>query len=434
MLLARLLAVAALLLAPVAVAAAPGAGFDVEHYEVALTPDFAARTVSGHTRIRFHSTQDALSAVSFSPNALTVTHASIAGQPVRVERSDAALSFVLPRPLSRGGTAVLEVSYAGKPARGVVFGERSVHAGYFACQWMICLQDSPGDKASFALDLYLPKGLRSLSVGRLASVRSAGDLTVHAWREPRAYSPYLFAFASGAYREIRREAAGAELVFVGAAAEDELARLFAPTADMLRFFQDKAGVPLPGGAYAQLLVDGSEAQEAATFSLLGRPELTPMLETPQEDWAIAHELAHQWWGNLVTCRDWSEFWLNEGVTTFMVAAWKEQRWGRAAYDRELALARRRLERARAAGFDKPLAWPGEYPSLPVRRAVQYSKGALFLDALRAELGDDAFWAGLRRYTRDHAGGVVTSRDFQRAMERAAGRRLDRLFATWVYGP
>src|SRR3546814_3863365 len=135
-------------------------------------------------------------------------------------------------------------------------------------------------------------------------------------------------------------------------------------------------------------------------------------DDPSQDWAIVHELAHQWWGNLITCATLKDFWLNEGITTFMTAAWKEHRYGSAAYEAELDIARKRLDRARAEGFDKPLAWEGHYPSLGVRRAVQYSKGALFMDRLRATIGDAAFWAGLRQYTPSHAAGTVTRLDLE----------------------
>jgi aminopeptidase N len=144
-------------------------------------------------------------------------------------------------------------------------------------------------------------------------------------------------------------------------------------------------------------------------------------------------MAHQWWGNLVTCATWQDFWLNEGIATFMVAAWKQHDLGEAAYRHELDVARRRVEQVREAGFDKPLAWDGRYPSLGARRAVQYSKGAMFLAHLRETIGDTAFWAGLRGFTRQHAGGTVTSRDFQHAMQRASGRDLSPMFAEWVYG-
>jgi aminopeptidase N len=86
------------------------------------------------------------------------------------------------------------------------------------------------------------------------------------------------------------------------------------------------------------------------------------------------------------------------------------------------------------GWDRPLAFEGPYPSLGVRRAIQYAKGALFMAHLREMLGEEAFWRGLRTYTRRHAGGTVTSADFQRAMQEASGRDLDPTFREWVYGP
>ena len=92
-----------------------------------------------------------------------------------------------------------------------------------------------------------------------------------------------------------------------------------------------------------------------------------------------------------------------------------------------------MEKARAKGFDKPLAWDGHYPTLGTRRAIQYGKGALFMDHLRTALGDRAFWSGLRRYTRAHAGGTVTSADLKRVMEAASGRDLRPIFAQWVFG-
>ena len=192
---------------------------------------------------------------------------------------------------------------------------------------------------------------------------------------------------------------------------------------MLQFFEQKAGVSFPQRRYVQLARRRVGRTGSDQLSLLGEDVLAPMLTTPEEDWAIAHELAHQWWGNLVTCADWTHFWLNEGITTFMVAAWKEHRWGRSAYDRELPILQSRAGEAAAAGVDVPLTYSGPYPSLRLRRAITYSKGALFMDQLRRELGDEVFWHALQRYTRAYAGGVVESRDFQRAFEQVSGRDL-----------
>jgi len=415
--------------------AIPGKGFQVERYTVALRPDLATTAVSGTETIVVESLSDGLARLSFTPNALRIEGAMVDGAPVEATSNAQALVFTLPRPLRRGGKATLSFRMSGRPARGVAAIPSGLYTGYFACDWMVCLQDSPGDKADFALDLFLPAGARSASVGRAEPAKILpGGLMLHRWRSTRPYSPYLYAFAAGAFARRTSKTGVGELTYLGAAAAgDDLGRLFAEAPAAAAFLAEKAGLNLPDRRYVQILVPGDEAQESAGFSLIGKAHLDGEKADRSNGWAIVHEMAHSWWGNLVTCATWRDFWLNEGIATFMVAAWKEHRYGEAAYRDELTGARRRVERVRALGFDKPLAWPGKYPSLGARRAVQYSKGALFLARLRETIGDAAFWDGLRRFTRLHAGGTVTSRDFQAAMERSSRRDLSALFGEWVYG-
>jgi aminopeptidase N len=417
--------------APATATPVPGAGFDVERYAVAITPDAVSKSVSGTEEITLRSTSASLAAIAFSPNGLSIEEAFVDGRPVQVTSTPGALVFVLPVPAAAGRRMVLRFRYRGTPSRGVTLVGDTLYTSYFACNWMICLQDSPGDKALFQLQLRVPRGTSSLSIGRLErTTPGPGGTMVHSWRTSRPYSPYLFSFAVGRFGRAVQNNGPARLVYLGhQATEPELRRLFAETPAIVRFMSEKAGLALPDGRYTQLLVPGNEAQEAATFSLIGRAELDSAAADPQSGWVIAHELAHQWWGNLVTAATWREFWLNEGITTFMTAAWKEHRFGPAAYQAELDVARRRLGRAREMGWDRPLAFAGTYPSLGLRRAIQYSKGALFMDHLRTLLGPEAFWRGLRQFTRRHAGGA----DFQRAMEAASGRDLAATFREWVYG-
>lgn len=428
------LALLGLTLMPLPVAAEePGTGFDVIRYDLALTPDIAAKTVNGRETILLRAAENGLTRLRFSANALGIDRAAVDGAVVTGRTEGDLLVFDLPRPLAKGRTARVSLSYHGRPVRGFEGTKTTLYTSYFACDWMICVQNGFGDKADFALDLRVPAGLKTLSVGSLVSKRAGPNGSeIHRWRSPRPYSAYLFGFAVGPFTEHRQRAEHGELIYLTDLPFDPAPR-FADTPQMVAFLADKAGVALPVRTYSQLLVGGGEAQEAATYSVLGADAVPPMPGDPAEDWAIVHELAHQWWGNLVTCANLQDFWLNEGIATFMTAAWKEQRYGRAAYDAELAVAARRLAAARAKGFDKPLAWAGRYPNLGTRRAVQYSKGALFMAELRKTLGDARFWAGLRRYTRSHAGGTVTSIDLQRAMEAASGQDLGALFEAWVYG-
>jgi aminopeptidase N len=190
---------------------------------------------------------------------------------------------------------------------------------------------------------------------------------------------------------------------------------------------------IPGRRYVAVVVKGSAAQEKSTFSLLGTAQLEALLTDETEDWLPAHELAHQFWGNLVTPRSWTEMWISEGLVTFMTAAWKESRWGRATYDREIELAEKRVAAAIEEGFDVPLNWEGEFPSLRLRRAIAYSRGALFFHTMRRTLGDETFWKSIRSMTTRHAGTSISSRDVQREFERISGRDLSGIFAKWVYG-
>ena len=429
-----LLCIVALLVPDLSAARGTPGAIDVLHYDVEVKPDFDQRTITGTTTIRFRSLEATLTEVSFSPNAMTIDEARMNGTALRVGRGTDSIVLELARPIRRGQTAEITLTYSGKPARGLTFEGRAVYSSYFACDWMMCRQDDPGDKATLQMSLVLPKDMTSWGPGTLRSRTAvAAGLERQVWREDRPYSSYLFGFAAGEFQHATEKHGQIELAYLSTSATPErLGRLFAPTASMIQFFEQKAGVSFPQRRYVQLHVDGSAAQEAINFSVLGDDMLAPMLTTPEEDWAIAHELAHQWWGNLVTCSDWTHFWLNEGITTFMVAAWKEHRWGRPAYDRELAILQRRADEAAAAGLDVPLTYAGPYPSLTFRRAITYSKGALFMAQLRRELGDEVFWRALQRYTRSHAGGVVESRDFQRAVEQASGRDLQALFAKWLY--
>lgn len=409
-------------------------GFDVLSHEVSVTPDFESQSVSGRQTIRFRVTSRDLSTLSFSANSLDL-EATLDGELVKVETVDERRYFHLPRALARGATRSLVISFRGSAPRGLVWTADTVHSTYFVCDTMVCDQDRPGDKAELVLRVSVAPDLEVIAPGRRVDNASTPTSRTTRFRSRRPLSPYLMGFAAGRYRRVDIEGSRLRLpVFMAPGTPEDLARVFADTPLMVDFFTARSGVRLGDDAYAQVVVAGSEAQEMANHSMIGVEHLAPMLQNPQEDWVIAHELAHQWWGNSVTCLDWSELWLNEGLVVFMVAAWKEHRFGRAAYERELELAQKRWGAARELGFDVPLSWSGHYPSLRHKRAMAYAKSVVFLDLLRRELGETAFWRAIKGYTRAHWGGTVTARDLQRSFEHAAKRDLSDLFEAWVYGP
>jgi aminopeptidase N len=220
----------------------------------------------------------------------------------------------------------------------------------------------------------------------------------------------------------------------------ELATALEATARAYRAIADRVGTPYPSAEYTQVFVDGSAAQEAAGIAFVGRNAFTDLRADPQDDWVFAHELAHQWFGWLLSCADFADFWLNEGFATFFVGIAKEARWGPAAYARELSQWRARSQKAHATGRDAPLSLsaPGTVRAHPVRenelqaRGVTYFRGALALDALRRKLGEDAFWAAIRRYVKDNVGKSVRTENLKNALEAATSRDLEEFFARSVY--
>jgi aminopeptidase N len=403
--------------------------FTADHYDLTLRPDFGAQVLHGHARIHLQAGPTATRALELPAPNLHITRAQLDGEDVSPEK--VAGGWRIPLTADQGAATEhwLAVDYQAQPAEGLVFGEHYVYTAFHTCHWMPCAGPALS-RASIAITLDLPQSYRSVASGRSTDAAAAAR---HRWSQAQPYPLYTLGFAAGRFALAQDVTGDARLRFLGV--QDDAAALterFKESARVLAFLEAAAGVALPHPTYTQVLVPGGVAQEASSFSLIGKRMLDPILEDPQEDWVIAHEMAHQWWGNLITCEAWSDFWLNEGITVFMTAAWKQQRWGEAAYQHELTLARQRWQRAKDANFDKPLSWAGDYPNLSIMRAIHYSKGALFMHALREAMGEHAFWDGLRRYTTTNAGRSVKARDLQTAMEASAGRSLQTLFDAWVY--
>lgn len=423
------------LLAFPATARSPGT-FDVRSYSAEIEVRPAEKAVSGEVDIALESRAESLSEVILDAPGLTIQEVEEDGAPLAYRVEEGRLRVILGRPARQGEARTLRIRYAGSPEKGMRFGPEAVFTAFHTDRWMVVKSD-PGDKATLDLRLTLPEGLEVVASGRRISREALPDGHVrHVWREDRPVSPFLYGFAAGRFQEAGEKEGSVELRYLAPGfTPEQLRTIFARTGAALRFFERRAGVPYPGGHYAQALLPEAPAQEMNLLSLLSEDYGRSVLADPREDYLVAHELAHQWWANLVTCGSWSDFWLNEGLVTYMVAAYKEMAWGREEYEREMIIARLRYERAVAEGARRPLVTEAWTRAEEMSGPITYSKGALVLHLLRGELGDEAFWEGLRLYTRTAAesGGIVETRDLQRAMEKASGEPLAWFFDQWAYG-
>ena len=402
---------------------------DVLHYAATLEPDIAAKSVKGTVLIRFQTTS---TVVEFDCGELNIDAVRAGRASLQFSVTNRRLRVSLPQDKR---TREIEVEFHGTPKYGIQFfpDRQQVYTVFSTSQWLVCVDD-PSDKATLTFKLILPASLTPIGNGQLVSQHELPDKKrVSEWQQRTPVSTYIFGFAAGPFQVVKEKRGNVEFqYFATNYTPTEVRRIFRETPDMLEFFEDRAGVKYSDRTYTQVLAAGGVAQEMSSFTALRETYGKQVLDNEQSVWLGAHEFAHQWWGNMVTCRDWNHFWLNEGIANFMTAAYLEHRFGRDVYLREIETYRTNYEKVRAAGKDKSLVFPDWLRPTREDRTLVYDKGAYVVHLLREEMGDRAFWSGLRLFTRRHFGKSVVTNDFIAAMEEANGKSLKEFFAKWVY--
>jgi aminopeptidase N len=385
-------------------------------------------------------------------HALRVTRVTTQ-QGLRFNQTPDSLCIALPQLAAAGEVIELTMSWKTGDANALHVGNDQIWAGYDAAAWMPTRQDS-AQRATLDLTIDAPRDWKVVGPGhRVARGSTAAvaalslqstaatfaDLGSKRFTVSQPSPPFLFAFAAGSFTEAELDSDGVRLRALGPAGSN-LDEALAVTARMLRFLMRRTGTAPPMNEYTQVFVEGDAAQEAAGFALLSAKALDDLNQDPQNDGIFVHELAHQWFGWQVACTDFNDFWLNEGIATFLTGAFKEERWGAAEHAREV---RRWLEgsaKAHREGRDAPLSRsrPGD-PALSSPkdselppRGITYSRGALVLQKLRMELGEEIFWAGLRSYVARRSWNSARTEDLRSAFEAASSKDLRPFFERWVY--
>ncbi|HUE73833.1 MAG TPA: M1 family aminopeptidase [Pirellulaceae bacterium] len=306
----------------------------------------------------------------------------------------------------------------------------------FARYWFPCF-DAPNDRLTSEIIATVPKDYEVLSNGTLESRTPAGDgqVTWH-WHQAQSHVPYLLSVVAGDFDILEQSWDGIPVLsYVPTGRLADAPRSFEKTPAMLKFFSEKIGVRYPWPKYAQICVDeygwgGMEHTSATTLNLGTLHDERAHHDVSSIN-LVAHELAHQWWGNLMTCKDWGELWLNESFATYFATLWTEhdEGWDEAAWERrneaesyfgEDARYRRSIVNYR---YDNPINMFDRH---------SYPKGSRVLHMLRYELGDEAFWRAIRRYGEFNRHRVVETADLRIAIEDATGQGMNWFFDQWVH--
>ena len=426
-----------LLWVPIGYTAEPGAqqDFSVLNYTVRLDPNLSEKTLHGDETIRLVLLNANVRDIAFDAGDLVVDAVRHNGKKLSFEKVEKRLNIQLTGAYAKNQAIDLKITYHGAPRFGLEFHPEvdQLYTIFSASQWLVCL-DAPDQRATLDLSVVLPAGFNAIGNGRLISrSRLSEKREVYHWRQGKPVPSFVYGFAAGKFHEADARANGVHLRLLSQDLQpDELQNVFADSGDMLKFFGKRSGIPYRG-VYSQALVTRTIGQEMAGLALMSEAYGREVLEKSTDEDLIAHEIAHQWWGIGITCRSWSDFWLNEGFATFMAAAYIQHRSGDEKYLAKVEHWRQSVERLAAAGTDHPLVFEQWIQPSRDDRIVVYQKGAYILHLLRSKLGEAAFWNGIQDYTKEFWGKSVTTAEFKRAMERSSGQDLDEFFGRWVTG-
>lgn len=409
--------------------------FGVLHYTARLDPDLSEKTLRGSETIRLVLLKADVRNLTFDAGDLVVDAVHQNGRKSSFEKVGKQLTIQLHGTYTQDQHIDIQIKYHGAPRFGLEFHPEvdQLYTIFSTSQWLVCL-DAPDQRATLDLSVALPAGFNAIGNGRLVSKsRLSGKRALYHWRQDDPVPSFVYGFAAGRFNEANALANGVHLRFLSQDLQaDQLRQVFADSGDMLKFFGNRAGIPYRG-TYSQALVTRTIGQEMAGLAVMSEAYGSDVLEKPMDEDLIAHEMAHQWWGISITCRSWSDFWLNEGFATFMAAAYIQHRFGDKAYHAMVEHWQQSVERLASTGKDHALVFQQWVHPSRADRVVVYQKGAYVLYLLRAKLGEQAFWKGIRDYTHEFWGKSVTTADFKNAMERSTGKNLDAFFQQWVTG-
>ncbi|MGZ5315803.1 MAG: M1 family metallopeptidase [Solirubrobacterales bacterium] len=405
-------------------------GYQVEHYGLRIGFKPRRGTIRARARLSARATQ-ALNAFNLDLHGLKVRRVEVDGAAARHRHRGGELTVFPAAPIADGAAFEAVVRYRGRPhpfagGRHWPSGWNLTPDGAFvaneprgAPSWFPC-NDHPSDKASYDFEITVPRGTTAMANGTLRRVRRRGRTTTFLWRAAEPMATYLATVTSGRFRLQRSRTAG--IPSWTALAPDEARRArgaLARSGAILRRFARLLG-PYPFTSTGAIVDSGfpGEALEVQTRPLYG--EASP-------PWIVAHELAHQWFGDAVTPASWPDIWLNEGFAT-----WSQWWWKARGRERGLRAIFRRQMRIPAS---KGWAWrpaPGDPGPRKLFFYSVYYRGALALEALRRRVGQAAFGRILRRWIAEHRYGNATIPEFVALAEAESGQDLDRFFFVWLY--
>ncbi|MBI4895269.1 MAG: HEAT repeat domain-containing protein [Candidatus Aenigmarchaeota archaeon] len=423
---------------------APDKEFKTEHIKMSFSFDFNKNTLFGSSETSLRAIKDSLSFLKFDAVDMKIYSVKINGKKSKYNYDGNILKINVSK-MKVGTHCIVKIDYKlVDPKLGVFFIKRKdiqvwTHSeAEEARHWYPCY-DSPNEKCTTEMILTVPKDYTGVSNGKLIEIRDSGKNKIFHWKMNYPHSTYLVSFAIGKFSLVKDSWNGVSVeYYCEKGREDDIKRAFGKTPKMLEFFSKKIGVKYPYEKYAQVAVwdfvyGGMEHTTCTTqmdcvlFDKRGEKEGPYLSES-----LAAHELAHQWFGDLVTCKHWSHAWLNESFATYFDALFAEHDLGYEEFNYE-------MYRNLASYLDEDtqkyrrsiVTNLFKHPSDIFDRHL-YQKGSWILHMLRWELGDELWWKVINHYVKKFSHKSVETLDLINCIEEVTGKNMRKFFDQWIF--
>jgi len=427
---------------------APDREADILHIAIDVTPDFKTRTVAGTTTIKFAPISKPLTKLRLNAVDLDVSSVTSSAKIEGYSVTDDAITITFEPAVPVGAETTVTVVYEAEPKQGLYF--RTPEMGYPKEDTHLFTQgetheaphwfpnyDYPNERSTSEMICRIPEEMTVISNGRLVSeeIDPASGLKVVRWLQDKPHVNYLIALVAGNLGKIESKYRDIPIAFYAPVSLIKyVENSFKDTADMLEFYEKEIGVPYPWDKYYQAVAQDFVAggMENTSLTILTENTLhtdeTENIHSSQS--LVAHEMVHQWFGDYVTCKDWSHLWLNEGFAVYYEELYNGYKNGRdnmltGLYGTASYLLRDRPEH-------KPIVYRSYNRADDQFDYRAYQKGAWVLHMLRTKLGEEMFRKCVKTYLERHALGSVVTEDFRSVIEELTGRSYDRFFDQWIY--
>ncbi len=426
---------------------APDRDVQIHHLALDVTPDFKRRTISGEAVLSFQPIAQPLEELQLDAIDLDIQSVDSTAKIQAYEVTADHLVITFAAAIAPDKEASVTIRYTAQPEKGIYF--RTPEMGYAPGDEHLFTQgestderywypgyDSPNQKFTTEITCHVPAGMTAFSNGRLVSEKAdAGGLTAFHWSQEQPHANYLVSLVAGYFKKVEDKHKDIPLALYTPPSDiDEASNSFRDTRDIMAFYESEIGVPYPWVKYYQMAVqDFMEGgmENTSITTLTERTLFTAATENIRDSQGlVAHEMAHQWFGDLVTCKDWSQIWLNEGFATFYALLYDEHKngtdsmlYGLYSSARGIFAHTNDVRPIVSRNFDSPD---------DVFGFLAYDKGSFVLRMLRSQLGKDLYRRCIATYLDRHKFGNVVTEDLAQVVEELSGRSYDQFFDQWVY--